>query len=118
MYRIYGEWTVYVAGLVLSGAVVALAGTFLARAADVVVERSGFGRLWVGMILLAGATCPSSPPTSRRRGGVLAIVLTALGLAAVLYRGERRFALVEFDSALVVLAYAASLWAVYRHGLG
>jgi cation:H+ antiporter len=42
--------------LLASGAVLVLAGTVLTRAADVVAERSGIGRLWIGSVLLAAAT--------------------------------------------------------------
>ena len=41
---------------VLSGLVIVVAGTSLARHADTIAERSGLGRVWIGTILLAGAT--------------------------------------------------------------
>jgi cation:H+ antiporter len=41
---------------VLAAAVVVLAGTFLTRSADTIAERTGWGRLWVGGLFLAGAT--------------------------------------------------------------
>jgi cation:H+ antiporter len=43
----------------------------------------------------------------------LAVVLTSLGLAAVVYRAEKRFAVVEPDSLLMVLAYLLGLWLLY-----
>jgi cation:H+ antiporter len=45
----------------------------------------------------------------------LATALMSLGLASIVYRAERRFAIVEPGSALMVVGYAASLWAVYMH---
>jgi len=39
-----------------SAAAVVIAGTVLARAADTIAERTGLGRLWVGVILVATAT--------------------------------------------------------------
>jgi cation:H+ antiporter len=45
----------------------------------------------------------------------LAIALMSLGLASIVYRAERRFAILEPGSALMVLGYAAALWAVYMH---
>lgn len=39
-----------------SAVVIVIAGTYLARYADQIAERTGFGRLLVGSILLAGAT--------------------------------------------------------------
>jgi hypothetical protein len=45
----------------------------------------------------------------------LAVVLTSLGLAAVVYRGARRFAMIEPDSALMVLAYVLGLCLLYAH---
>jgi cation:H+ antiporter len=40
----------------LSAAVIVVAGTFLTRAADAIAERTGWGRLLVGSLFLAGAT--------------------------------------------------------------
>ncbi len=45
--------------------------------------------------------------------GILAVVLMSLGLASILYRAERRFFMVEPDSALMLVAYALSIWIVY-----
>ncbi len=42
--------------LVASGGVLVLAGGALARAADAIAEATGIGRVWVGTVLLAGAT--------------------------------------------------------------
>jgi cation:H+ antiporter len=40
----------------VSAVVIVIAGTFLARFADEIAERTGFGRLLVGSVLLAGST--------------------------------------------------------------
>jgi len=42
--------------LVLAGLAVVLAGALLTISSDVIAERTGFGKLWVGSVLLAGAT--------------------------------------------------------------
>ena len=42
--------------LLASGGLLVLAGSVLTRAADAIAERSGIGRLWIGSVLLAGAT--------------------------------------------------------------
>jgi cation:H+ antiporter len=47
---------IYLLLFLASGLGVVLAGTALARQADIIAEESGVGRLWVGSILLAGAT--------------------------------------------------------------
>ena len=47
--------------------------------------------------------------------GTLAVVLMSLGLASILYRAERRFFMVEPDSALMLVAYALSIWILYLH---
>lgn len=49
---------------------------------------------------------------------ILAIVLMSLGLAAILYRAERRFMMIEPDSALMLLTYCASMWLLYTHTRG
>lgn len=41
------------------------------------------------------------------------ILLMALGLAAIVYRAKRRFAMLEPDSALIVLTYALAIWVLY-----
>ena len=41
---------------VSSAAALVVAGTWLARAADAIAERTGLARIWIGTILLAGAT--------------------------------------------------------------
>ena len=40
----------------LTAVVIVVAAVFLAISSDVIAERSGWGRLWVGSLLLAGAT--------------------------------------------------------------
>lgn len=45
---------------------------------------------------------------------MLGVILTSLGLAAVLYRAERRFAMIEPDSWVMVLAYLAGVWLLYE----
>lgn len=45
-----------VAQFVLAAAVIICAGTFLTRAADKIAEQTGWGRLLVGSLFLAGAT--------------------------------------------------------------
>jgi cation:H+ antiporter len=47
--------------------------------------------------------------------GTLAVVLMSLGLASILYRAERRFFMVEPDSALMIVVYALSIWIMYQH---
>jgi cation:H+ antiporter len=41
-----------------------------------------------------------------------------LGLAAIVYRAKRRFAMLEPDSLLMLVAYGAALWILYRHSAG
>jgi cation:H+ antiporter len=45
---------------------------------------------------------------------LIGIVLMALGIAAIMYRAERRFALVEPDSLAMLLTYALGLWVLYK----
>jgi cation:H+ antiporter len=47
---------IYVLGFVASGLVVVFAGTALARYADAIAEATKIGRIWIGSVLLAGAT--------------------------------------------------------------
>ena len=60
-----------------SAAAVVGAGPVLSRAGDVIAERTGIGRVWVGSILLAGATSLPELATD-----VSAVRLGAADLAA------------------------------------
>lgn len=60
-----------------SAAVIVAAGTVLSRQADAIAERTGIGRVWVGSILLAGATSLPELATD-----VFAVRLDAADLAA------------------------------------
>jgi cation:H+ antiporter len=44
---------------------------------------------------------------------VFGVILMALGLAAIVYRAKKRFAMIEPDSALIVLTYALAIWILY-----
>jgi cation:H+ antiporter len=46
----------YLLAFVISGCVVVLAGMLLASRADAIAEQTGLGRVWIGSLLLAGAT--------------------------------------------------------------
>lgn len=47
--------------------------------------------------------------------GALAVILMSLGLAGILYRAERRFVMLEPDSAVMLAAYVVSIWLVYKY---
>ena len=47
--------------------------------------------------------------------GLFAVVLMALGLAAIVYRAKKRFSVVEPDSALIILTYLLGIWMLYLH---
>jgi cation:H+ antiporter len=47
--------------------------------------------------------------------GLFAVVLMSLGVAAIVYRAKRKFAMVEPDSLLILAAYLVALWLLYRH---
>lgn len=46
--------------------------------------------------------------------GIFAVVLMSLGLAAIVYRAKRRFAMIEPSSALMLVVYAAAILVLYR----
>jgi cation:H+ antiporter len=45
--------------------------------------------------------------------GLLSVILMSLGVAAIVYRAERRLSLREPNSLMMVLVYLAGLWVVY-----
>ena len=50
--------------------------------------------------------------------GLLAILLTGMGLVGNLARLERRILFIEIDAALIILIYLAGLWLLYSRGIG
>jgi cation:H+ antiporter len=46
---------------------------------------------------------------------LFAVILMSLGVAAIVFRAERRFGMLEPDSGLMLLTYAAALWLTYVH---
>jgi len=50
--------------------------------------------------------------------GLFAVVLMSLGLAAIVYRAKRRFAMLEPDSLLMLVIYACALWLLYGRSVG
>jgi cation:H+ antiporter len=45
------------------------------------------------------------------------VVLMSLGLGAIVYRAKRRFAMLEPDSLLVLVAYLMGIWTLYLHAV-
>jgi cation:H+ antiporter len=56
----------------------------------------------------AGSVFPELAPV-QTVSGLFGVVLTSLGLAAIVYRAERRFAMIEPDAVLVIVAYVFGL---------
>jgi cation:H+ antiporter len=154
---------IYGLAFLASGAVVVLAGIALARHADAIAETTGLGRLWIGAVLLAGATSLPElmtdvsavrlgatdlavgdlfgssmanmlilalidllPPRGRvlrsaalehALAASLAIALNAGAAVLVLLRPEVSLAWVGPGSLLLFLAYVAGARAVYRQAL-
>ncbi len=48
---------------------------------------------------------------------LFAVVLMGLGLAAIVYRAKRRFAMLEPDSLLMLVVYVAAIWLLYTHAI-
>ena len=50
--------------------------------------------------------------------GLFAVVLMSLGLAAIVYRAKKRFAMIEPDSFLMLAIYLLGIWMLYTHTAG
>ncbi len=50
--------------------------------------------------------------------GLLAMLLTTLGLIGNQTQSERRLLFVEIDALLIILVYAAGLWLLFARGIG
>jgi cation:H+ antiporter len=55
---------------------------------------------------------------SHALSGLFAVVLMSLGLAAIVYRAKRRFAMLEPSSLLILVAYGLGMWLLYWHSTG
>ncbi|MCK6545678.1 hypothetical protein L6R52_07410 [Myxococcota bacterium] len=55
---------------------------------------------------------------SHALSGLFAVVLMSLGLAAIVYRAKRRFAMLEPSSVLMLAAYVLGMWLLYAHAAG
>ncbi|MEX2208354.1 MAG: hypothetical protein WEF50_19210 [Myxococcota bacterium] len=154
---------IYALVFLASGAAIVLAGAALARFADVIAERTHLGRVWIGSVLLAGATSLPELATdlvavrlgavdlavgdlfgsslanmlilanldlfASRRGllqraaldhalaASLAIALNALAAALVVVRPEVSFFSVGPGSVVLFLFYIAGTRAVFRHSM-
>jgi cation:H+ antiporter len=64
-------------------------------------------------LALPGASIFVQASRTHALTAMFGVVLTALGLAAITYRAKKRFAMVEPDSALIVLTYAVAIWTLY-----
>ena len=49
---------------------------------------------------------------------LFAVVLMSLGLAAIVYRAERRFVMIEPDCLLMVVVYGLGIWLLYGRVAG
>lgn len=88
----------YVLVFIASGTVMVLAGTALARHADAIAEATKLGRLWIGSVLLAGATSLPELTTdisAVRLGATDLAVGDHFGSNAIVYRAKRSFAMIE-----------------------
>jgi cation:H+ antiporter len=50
--------------------------------------------------------------------GLVAVLLLSIGLACVIYRGERRLMMLEPDSFLLIAAYGLGMVLLYQHAAG
>ncbi len=122
--------------LVLSGAMIVMAGTRLSRYGDQLAALTGLGRLWVGVVLMAAATSLPEVLTTVSAGlldapdlaagdlfgAVLANMFT-LGLIDLLHRDKRVWEQAAFEHTLVaalamVLTALAAFLVLFRSEVG
>jgi len=74
--------------------------------------------IFVAMDLAAPGPIFASLDGSHALSALSAVVLMALGIGAIVYRAERRFALLEPDSLLMVVVYGLGIWLLYGRFAG
>jgi cation:H+ antiporter len=50
--------------------------------------------------------------------GLIALILTSIGLIGNLAREERRFGFMELDALLILIGYSVGIWLLYSRGIG
>jgi cation:H+ antiporter len=71
--------------------------------------------LFVALDLAQPGALFASLDPSHALAALFAVVLMSLGLAAIVFRAERKLGPLDPDSALMLATYAAALWLLYRH---
>ncbi|HSB20589.1 MAG TPA: hypothetical protein VLD85_11315 [Anaeromyxobacteraceae bacterium] len=112
-----------VLGFAAASLVVLAAAPAFAGSAKGIAESTGLGNTFVGTWLVGLVPLDLVQPgnlfaaldPSHALSGLFAVVLMSLGLAAIVYRAKRRFAMLEPDSLLIFVAYWVALWLLYRH---
>ncbi|MBI4002788.1 MAG: sodium:calcium antiporter [Nitrospira defluvii] len=122
--------------LLLSGAMIVIAGTRLSRYGDQLAELTGLGRLWVGVVLMAAATSLPEVLTTVSAGWMNAPDLAAgdlfgaglanmftLGLIDLLHRDRRVWEQTAFEHTLVaslamILTGLAAFFVLLRSDIG
>ncbi len=96
----------------LVATVIVVAGAQLARYGDVIGEKSGLGRSWIGVVLLAATT--SVPELFTGFGIVLGVVfMNALFLIGLTEQVLTKRFRVAWDTGAVAVVYAGAVWLVY-----
>ncbi len=135
-FGLFTSWVVFL----LSAAVIVVAGTKLSQFGDRLAEQTGLGRLWIGVLLMAGATSLPEvlttvsaallPAPELAVGDLLGAVMTnmlTLGLIDLLHRHKRvwqqatyehtlsaalAMALVSLTGLFIMLRSGVALWGV------
>jgi len=74
--------------------------------------------VFLGLDLAQSGSVFAALDPSHAISALFAVVLMSLGLAAIVYRAKRRFAMIEPGSVLMLAAYALALWLLYGHSAG
>jgi cation:H+ antiporter len=74
--------------------------------------------IFIGLDLAQPGDVFAALDPSHAVSALAAVVLMSLGLAAIVYRAKRRFAMIEPGSMLMLAAYALALWILFDHTAG
>jgi len=97
--------------------IILFAGTKLARYGDVIAEKTGLGRIWIGLVLIASITTMPELVTGVSASAGIGILLIAIAAGSI-FAGERlsgaTLGWVGISSIVIMIVYLVGTWQMFR----
>jgi len=105
-------------GFIVCTSVIVYSGTKLSKYGDIIAEKTGLGRAWIGLVLMASVTSLKGPLLSIANpnhiiSALSAIAMTTIAIVGLTYRAEKKPLLLAWDSIGILLIYLINLMLLY-----